>query len=87
MDVDYSSALATGEAPAAGEVWLVGAGPGDPGLLTQRAATALARADLVLHDALPGRAMLRLVRAGALGLETLREVAEVTEVADEGRPA
>jgi uroporphyrin-III C-methyltransferase len=64
-DVDYASALATGDAPAPGEVWLVGAGPGDPGLLTQRAASALARADLVLHDALPGRAMLRLVRAGA----------------------
>jgi uroporphyrin-III C-methyltransferase len=48
-----------------GEVWLVGAGPGDPGLLTLRAAEALRRADLVLHDALPGRAVLRLVRPGA----------------------
>ena len=65
MNVNYASALAAGDAPAPGEVWLVGAGPGDPGLLTQRAASALARADLVLHDALPGRAMLRLVRAGA----------------------
>ncbi len=59
------SALATGDGPAPGEVWLVGAGPGDPGLLTLRAAEALKRADLVLHDALPGRAVLRLVRAGA----------------------
>lgn len=65
MDVNYSTALAAGDGPAPGEVWLVGAGPGDPGLLTRRAASALARADLVLHDALPGRAMLRLVRAGA----------------------
>ncbi|MDN3567255.1 uroporphyrinogen-III C-methyltransferase [Paeniroseomonas aquatica] len=65
MNVDYASALATADAPAPGEVWLVGAGPGDPGLLTRRAASALARADLVLHDALPGRAMLRLVGPGA----------------------
>jgi uroporphyrin-III C-methyltransferase len=63
--VEYGSALATGDGPRPGEVWLVGAGPGDPGLLTMRAAEALRRADLVLHDALPGRAVLRLVGAGA----------------------
>jgi uroporphyrin-III C-methyltransferase len=63
--VEYGSALASGEGPRPGEVWLVGAGPGDPGLLTLRAAEALRRADLVLHDALPGRAVLRLVRPGA----------------------
>jgi len=63
--VEYGSALAAGDGPRPGEVWLVGAGPGDPGLLTVRAAEALRRADLVLHDALPGRAVLRLVRAGA----------------------
>ena len=63
--VEYGSALASGDGPRPGEVWLVGAGPGDPGLLTLRAAEALRRADLVLHDALPGRAVLRLVRAGA----------------------
>ena len=63
--VEYGSALASGDGPRPGEVWLVGAGPGDPGLLTVRAAEALRRADLVLHDALPGRAVLRLVRAGA----------------------
>jgi uroporphyrin-III C-methyltransferase len=64
-DVDYASALATRDAPRPGEVWLVGAGPGDPGLLTLRAASALAAADLVLHDALPGRGVLRLIRPGA----------------------
>ncbi|WP_426959337.1 uroporphyrinogen-III C-methyltransferase [Muricoccus radiodurans] len=53
------------DAPAPGEVWLVGAGPGDPGLLTLRAASALRAADLVLHDALPGPGVLRLVRRGA----------------------
>ena len=64
-ELDYGSALPAEDAPRPGEVWLVGAGPGDPGLLTLRAAEALRRADLVLHDALPGRGVLRLVGAGA----------------------
>ncbi len=57
--------LAATDGPTPGEVWLVGAGPGDPDLLTLRAANALRRADLVLHDALPGRGVLRLIRPGA----------------------
>jgi uroporphyrinogen III methyltransferase / synthase len=48
-----------------GRVILVGAGPGDPGLLTRRAAEALATADVVLHDQLIPREALDLVRAGA----------------------
>jgi uroporphyrin-III C-methyltransferase/precorrin-2 dehydrogenase/sirohydrochlorin ferrochelatase len=43
-----------------GRVTLVGAGPGDPGLLTVRAARALAEADLVLYDALVSLEVLAL---------------------------
>ncbi len=49
----------------AGRVILAGAGPGDPGLLTRRAAEALAIADVVLHDQLIPREALDLVRTGA----------------------
>lgn len=48
-----------------GTVWLVGAGPGDPDLLTRKAAGLIAAADIVFHDALVGRAVLELISANA----------------------
>jgi uroporphyrin-III C-methyltransferase/precorrin-2 dehydrogenase/sirohydrochlorin ferrochelatase len=45
-----------------GQVSLVGAGPGDPGLLTRKAVVALRRADLVLYDALVDERIVRLAR-------------------------
>ncbi len=48
-----------------GEVWLTGAGPGDPGLLTLLARHALSQADAVVHDALIDGRLLALVREGA----------------------
>jgi uroporphyrin-III C-methyltransferase len=48
-----------------GTVFLVGAGPGDPGLLTLKAAKALRAADAVLHDELVSAEILRLVPSRA----------------------
>lgn len=48
---------------AAGEVWLVGAGPGDPDLLTRKAEVLIRAADVVFHDALVGKGVLDLVPA------------------------
>jgi uroporphyrin-III C-methyltransferase len=50
---------------APGEVWLVGAGPGDPRLLTLLAMHALRSADVVIHDALVDERILVLAREGA----------------------
>ena len=57
-----------------GRVHLVGAGPGDPGLLTARALDLIARADVILHD--------RLIPAGAL--DGARDDAELVYVGKEG---
>jgi len=45
---------------APGQVWLAGAGPGDPGLLTLDALAGLAQADVVVHDALVDSRVLAL---------------------------
>ncbi len=56
-----------------GRVYLVGAGPGDPGLLTLRGQRCLARADVVVHDDLVNRRLLEHAAATA-------------DVVDVGRP-
>jgi uroporphyrin-III C-methyltransferase len=59
---------ALGEPP--GTVYVVGAGPGDPDLMTVKARRLLDSADVVLHDALVGDGVV----------ETLPDVAEVVDV-------
>jgi len=61
-----STAPAPGAAPS---VALVGAGPGDPGLLTLKAHALLATADVVIHDRLVGAGVLALARTGAVRIE------------------
>lgn len=48
-----------------GSVWLAGAGPGDPGLITLLGAHAIANADVILYDALVNRELLRLAQPEA----------------------
>jgi len=49
----------------AGMVWLVGAGPGDPELLTRKAERLIGMATVVFHDALVGPGVLEMAAPGA----------------------
>jgi uroporphyrinogen III methyltransferase/synthase len=62
-DGSFSARSLLGAQP--GVVYLVGGGPGDPGLLTLRGAELLATADVVLHDELVHPTLLERVREGA----------------------
>ncbi|RYE88833.1 MAG: uroporphyrinogen-III C-methyltransferase [Myxococcales bacterium] len=57
--------MATLRAVSSGLVYLIGAGPGDPGLITVRGVEALGRCDVVLYDALASPHLLDHVTPGA----------------------
>lgn len=57
------------QAPTQGSVALVGAGPGDPGLITLNALRAMNEADVILHDRLVSDEVLQLSRRDAVRIE------------------
>jgi len=63
---------------ARGRVILVGAGPGDPGLLTVRAVEALKSADVVVHDGLIDPAVLDIAPPGAQRISVAKQRARHT---------
>jgi uroporphyrin-III C-methyltransferase len=67
MNNRRAAAVMRADAPvlAPGHVWLAGAGPGDPGLLTLDALAGLSQADVVVHDALVDRRVLALAGSQA----------------------
>jgi uroporphyrin-III C-methyltransferase len=74
-----------GQGPSrpAGEVWLVGAGPGDPELLTLKALKALQGADVVVHDGLVSDAILDLAPASARRLSVAKRKSRHSYAQDE----
>jgi uroporphyrin-III C-methyltransferase/precorrin-2 dehydrogenase/sirohydrochlorin ferrochelatase len=68
------AALEQRQAPERGSVALVGAGPGDPGLLTLRALRVLNEADVILHDRLVSAGVLALARRDAEFIEVGKQV-------------
>ena len=57
--------ISAGDQDGRGEAWLVGAGPGDPGLLTLRAMQIMQSADVILYDRLVSSEVLGLARRDA----------------------
>lgn len=65
-----------------GMVYLVGAGPGDPGLITMKAVTCLRRAHVVIYDRLVNRRLLRYAPPGCELIRRGEEVGDQQEIND-----
>src|SRR3954454_9197298 len=71
------------EGEGGGIVDLVGAGPGDPGLLTRRGAAVLARAEVVVYDHLASTRLLDLAPRSALRICAGKSIGHCTLTQDE----
>ena len=71
------------QSPSPGKVWLVGAGPGDPDLLTLRAARLVMNAALIVHDGLVDPAVLALARPTARLISVAKQRSRHTMQQDE----
>ncbi len=69
--------------PEPGTVWLVGAGPGDPELLTVKALKVLGRADVIVHDGLVSAAILDLAPPTARRIDVAKRRSRHTYPQDE----
>ncbi|TPE61772.1 uroporphyrinogen-III C-methyltransferase [Sandaracinobacter neustonicus] len=61
-----------------GQLWLVGAGPGDPDLLTLKAARLIGAADVLVHDGLVGEGIFALARPDARRISVAKSRARHT---------
>ncbi len=75
--------LTAGRARPAGVVWLVGAGPGDPELLTLKALKALSAADVVVHDGLVSDEVLDLAPVKARRISVAKRKSRHSYAQDE----
>lgn len=77
-DASLDDSCPVGSGSSVGKVYLVGAGPGDPRLLTLRGATCLREADLILYDGLVNPLLLRM--SGGVCERTARACRDGTSI-------